>query len=414
MILRKAFQFKLKPNGANIKAFARFCGCARFVYNQGIEWNNEQRKLNSEFRFSYVALANLLPQWKQEWPWLAQCHSQVLQQALKDLERAFINFFEGRANFPKFHKKFKSKDSFLYPQGFKIDEGNRLIYLPKIGWVKYRRSRFISGKAKNVTVSRQADGWYVAIQTEQEVDDPIHPASGIEVGLDAGVVNTVTLSDGTVWPPVNALKNNLEKLAKLQRKLKRKTRFSKNWKKFQARIARLWKRIADIRRDHLCKISSDVCKNHAVIYREDLKITNMSASAAGTMEEPGVNVAQKRGLNRAILDQGWGMFFCMIEARQRELGGEVYAVPPQYTSQTCPECGCTDARNRPKQAVFKCVNCGFEGNADCVAAMNILGRGQRLRACGVLENTASHTKVSRRRPSSSRNPSKRLTARSAQ
>ena len=133
MILRKAFQFKLKPNGANIKAFARFCGCTRFVYNQGIEWNNEQGKLNSDFRFSYVALANLLPQWKQEWPWLAQCHSQVLQQALKDLERAFINFFEGRANFPKFHKKFKSKDSFRYPQGFKIDEGNRVIYLPKIG-----------------------------------------------------------------------------------------------------------------------------------------------------------------------------------------------------------------------------------------------------------------------------------------
>ena len=267
MILRKAFQFKLKPNGANIKAFARFCGCARFVYNQGIEWNNEQGKLNSNFRFSYVALANLLPQWKQKWPWLAQCHSQVLQQALKDLERAFINFFEGRANFPKFHKKFKSKDSFRYPQGFKIDEGNRVIYLPKIGLVKYRRSRFISGKAKNVTVSRQADGWYVSIQTEQEVDDPIHPASGIEVGLDAGVVNTVTLSDGTVCPPVNALKNTLEKLAKLQRRLKRKTKFSKNWKKVQAKIARLWKRIADTRRDHLCKISSDVCKNHAVIYR---------------------------------------------------------------------------------------------------------------------------------------------------
>ena len=183
MILRKAFQFKLKPNGANIRAFARFCGCTRFVYNQGIEWNNEQSKLNSDFRFSYVALANLLPQWKQEWPWLAQCHSQVLQQALKDLERAFINFFEGRANFPKFHKKFKSKDSFRYPQGFKIDEGNRVIYLPKIGWVKYRRSRFISGKAKNVTVSRQADGWYVSIQTEQEVDDPIPPQAVLKSDL---------------------------------------------------------------------------------------------------------------------------------------------------------------------------------------------------------------------------------------
>ena len=245
------------------------------------------------------------------------------------------------------------------------------------------------------------------------MDEPRHPASGIEVGLDVGVVNTVTLSDGTAWPPINALRNNLEKLKKWQKKLKNKTRFSRNWKKLQAKIARLHKRIADIRHDHLCKIASDVCKNHAVVYREDLRIVNMSASASGTREEPGVHVAQKRGLNRAILDQGWGMLFRMIEARQQELGGEVYAVPPHYTSHTCPECGCTDAGNRPKQAVFKCVNCGFAGNADCVAAMNILGRGQRLRACGELKKTAS-AQVSRRTSSSSRNPSKRLTARSAQ
>ena len=412
--LHKAYLFKLKPNGAQTREFACYCGCSRYVYNKGIEWYIEQRKQNPEFWFSYVALANQLPLWKQEedTKWLAECHSQVLQQSLKDLDRAFTNYYEGRANFPKFHKKFKSKDSFRYPQGFKIDEGKRQIYLPKIGWVKYHRSRFITGKAKSITVSRKADGWYVSILTEQEVDEPRHPASGIEVGLDVGVVNTVTLSDGTAWPPINALRNNLEKLAKLKRKLKHKTRFSRNWKKLQAKIARLYKRIADIRHDHLCKIASDVCKNHAVVYREDLRIVNMSASASGTREEPGVHVAQKRGLNRSILDQGWGMLFRMIEARQQELGGEVYAVPPQYTSQTCPECGCTDAKNRPRQAVFKCVNCGFEGNADCVAAMNILGRGQRLRACGELENTAS-AQVSRHKPSSSRNPSKRLTARSA-
>ena len=412
--LHKFFLFKLEPNGAQARACACSCGCSRYTYNRGLAWLIEQLKQNPEFRFSYYDLANQLPQWKQEedTKWLAECHSQVLQQSLKDLERAYINYKEGRANFPKFHKKFKSKDSFRYPQGFKIDEGKRQIYLPKIGWMKYHRSRFIAGKAKSITVSRKADGWYVSILTEQEVDEPRHPASGIEVGLDVGVVNTVTLSDGTAWPPINALKEHREKLAKLQRRLKHKTRFSRNWKKLWAKSARLHKRSADRRRDHLCKIASDVCKNHAVVYREDLKIVNMSASASGTREEPGVHVAQKRGLNRAILDQGWGMLFRMIEAKQQELGGEVYAVPPHYTSQTCPECGCTDAGNRPKQAVFKCVNCGFAGNADCVAAMNILGRGQRLRACGELENTAS-AQVSRHKPSSSRNPSKRLTARSA-
>ena len=353
--LHKFFLFKLEPNGAQARECACSCGCSRYVYNRGLAWLIEQLKQNPEFRVSYFDLTKLLTQWKQEedTKWLAKCHSQVLQQSLKDLERGYINYKEGRANFPKFHKKFKSKDSFRYPQGFKIDEGKRQIYLPKIGWMKYHRSRFIAGKAKSITVSRKADGWYVSILTEQEVDEPRHPASGIEVGLDVGVVNTVTLSDGTAWPPINALRNNLEKLKKWQKKLKHKTRFSRNWKKLQAKIARLHKRIADIRHDHLWKIASDVCKNHAVVYREDLRIVNMSASASGTREEPGVHVAQKRGLNRSILDQGWGMLFRMIEAKQQqELGGEVYAVPPQYTSQTCPECGCTDAKNRPRQAVF--------------------------------------------------------------
>ena len=183
-------------------------------------WLIEQLKQNPEFRVSYFDLTKLLTQWKQEedTKWLAECHSQVLQQSLKDLVRGYINYKEGRANFPKFHKKFKSKDSFRYPQGFKIDEGKRQIYLPKIGWVKYHRSRFIAGKAKSITVSRKADGWYVSILTEQEVDEPGHPASGIEVGLDVGVVNTVTLSDGTAWPPINALRNNLEKLERWQKK----------------------------------------------------------------------------------------------------------------------------------------------------------------------------------------------------
>ena len=147
--LFKSFLFKLEPNGAQARECACSCGCSRYVYNRGLAWLIEQREQNPEFRFSYFALTNLLTQWKQEEDkkWLAECHSQVLQQSLKDLVCAVTNFREGRANFPKFHKKFKSKDSFRYPQGFKIDEGKRQIYLPKTGWVKYHRSRFIAGKS---------------------------------------------------------------------------------------------------------------------------------------------------------------------------------------------------------------------------------------------------------------------------
>ena len=116
----------------------------------------------------------------------------------------FQKFFKGLSAFPKKHKKFVTTDSFRFPQGFKIDEGRRQIYLPSIGWVKYKRSRFIQGKAKNVTVSRQADGWHVSIQTEYEMEPPKH--AGDSVGIDMGCVRFCTLSDGTFFEPCGALK----------------------------------------------------------------------------------------------------------------------------------------------------------------------------------------------------------------
>lgn len=170
--------------------------------------------------------------------------------------------------------------------------------------------------------------------------DPVHPKAGDEAGIDMGVVRLYTCSDGTFEKGVRCLRDKSEKLAKEQRRLKRMVKFSKNWIKQQQRIACLHKSVADSRRDLLQKAASRLCQNHAVLYREDLKIRNMTASAKGTIEEPGKNVKQKSGLNRAILDQGWGMFFSLLDAKMTELGGLVFAVPPQNTSRTCPVCGC--------------------------------------------------------------------------
>ena len=209
-----------------------------------------------------------------------------------------------------------------------MDEARRQIFLPCVGWVKYRRSRFIEGKPKNVTVSRKVDGWYVSVQTEREVPDPIHPKAGDEAGIDMGVVRLYTCSDGTFEKGVRCLHDKSEKLAKEQCRLKRMVKFSKNWIKQQQRIACLHESVADSRRDLLQKAASRLCQNHAVLYREDLKIKNMTASAKGTVEEPGKNVKQKSGLNRVILDQGWGMFFSLLNAKMTEFGGLVFAVPP--------------------------------------------------------------------------------------
>ncbi|EPC5754974.1 RNA-guided endonuclease InsQ/TnpB family protein, partial [Klebsiella pneumoniae] len=175
-----------------------------------------------------------------------------------------------------------------------------------------------------------------------------------------------------------SFKQNQSRLARLQRQLARKVKFSANWKKQKARTPRLHSHIASIRRDYLHKVTTTVSKNHAMIVIEDLKVSSMSKSAAGTVDEPGRNVAAKSGLNRAILDQGWYEMRRQLEYKQRWRGGEVQTVNPAYTSQKCSCCGHTAKKNRQSQAVFVCVACGYEANADINGARNILAAGHAV------------------------------------
>jgi putative transposase len=272
------------------------------------------------------------------------------------------------------------KHSFRYPQGFKLDD--RTVYLPKIGWVEFWHSRQVEGTVKNITVSRQGQHWFIAVQVEQEWPDPVHPATA-EVGIDLGIATFAAFSDGTLHPPLNAYRRIAQKKARMQRKLAGMVKYSQHWKKQQQRIAKLDIRIANCRKDFLHKLSTETSNNHAVICLEALQVRNMSKSAKGTVDEPGRMVAQKSGLNKAILDQGWSMFRRMLEYKQQWKGGEVIAVNPRHTSQTCPECGHVSKSNRPSQALFSCTACGYSYHADVVAARNILTRGhrERLNAC---------------------------------
>jgi putative transposase len=173
----------------------------------------------------YTKMTAWLVEWKisPQTQWLKEAPSQPLQQSLKDLERAYKNFFQKRASFPRFKKRGQS-DSFRYPQGVKFDQENSRISLPKPGWISYRNSRQVAGEVKNVTVSQSCGKWYVSIQTEYEVADPVH-TSGSMVGLDAGVAKLATLSDGTVFAPVNSFKSHQKKLALLQRAMSHKVKF---------------------------------------------------------------------------------------------------------------------------------------------------------------------------------------------
>ena len=377
MKIRRGFKYRLKPTNEQRQRFVGQAGACRFVYNKILAINDARYdgarfNLNTP-RINYHDSASYLKLWKQseEYGWLKETDSQVLQQALKDLERAYINLFKGLTDPPTKRKKFFN-DSFRYPQRFKVDRNN--VYLPKIGWVEFKKHRPIIGEIKNVTVSLKGEHWFVSFQTEYEIDNPIHP-SYTPVGIDMGIAQFATLSTGEHFEPLNSFRKQAEKLAKEQRKLAFQVKFSNRWKKRKATINRLHTKIADCRHDYLHKVSREISKNHAVVVLEDLKVSNMSKSASGTVEQPGRRVAQKSGLNKSILDQGWGMFRTMLAYKQAWAGGMVIEVPPQHTSQTCAECGCVDKASRPTQELFSCVHCGHTDNADVNAARVILAVG---------------------------------------
>ena len=379
----QAYKYELKPNGEQQRNMRRFAGSCRFVFNKALAMQKALYE-QGEKKLGYAGLCKALTAWRnsEDTAWLADAPVHPLQQTLKDLERAYTNFFAKRADFPRFKKKGMG-DSFRYPDAkqFKIDAGNSRVFLPKLGWIRYRNSRELLGAAKNITVSSNGGKWFVSIQTEREIAEPVHPSDSI-IGIDVGITRFATLSDGSFIEPLNTFRKHEQRLARYQRAMSRKTKFSNNWKKAKAKVQKLHARIANVRRDFLHKTSTTISQNHAIVCIEDLQVRNMSKSAAGSSEAPGRNVKAKSGLNKSILDQGWFEFRRQLEYKQVWRGGEVLAVPPRNTSRTCPCCGHVSAENRQTQARFECVECGFEENADVVGAINILARGHRVLACG--------------------------------
>ncbi len=356
----QAFKFELQPNGEQAQQMRRFAGSCRFVFNKALALQ-QTRHEQGEKKLSYAGLCKALTEWKAqpETLWLKETHSQPLQQTLKDLERAYVNFFEQRTDFPRFKKK-GTGDSFRYPdpKQIKLDQANGRIFLPKLGWLRYRNSRDVLGELRNVTVTQSGGKWFASIQTRREVV-PEQPTGGI-VGLDMGIARFVTLSDGSHLDPLNSFKKHQQRLKRYQRRLARKVKFSQNWKKAKAKVS----------------------QNHAIVCIEDLQIRNMSKSSKGNAETHGKQVRQKSGLNRAILDQGWGEFRRQLDYKLAWRGGHLIAVPPHNTSRTCPACGHISKENRRSQAQFACVACGYQNHADVVGAINVLERGHRLLACG--------------------------------
>lgn len=374
MLIRKAYKFRLKTNNALEQNLFQSAGCTRWVWNH--VWHMNQRRLTEKQKLIwYQEAAFWLTRWKQseEYGFLRDCPSQALQQTLRDLERAYKDGFDKKQPLKRMpRKKRRGMDvSFRYPQGIRVD--NRRVFLPKIGWVGFYKSQVIEGNIKSATVSYKAGHWYVSIQVEQALAEPCHPETDA-VGIDMGITRFATLSTGDSVNPINAVRHYEQRLARAQRQLSRKVKFSANWHKQKQRISKIHQAIANTRNDFLHKESLKISKNHAMIFVEDLKVSNMSRSAKGDRA--------KSGLNKAILDQGWAEFRRQLDYNSQWQGGMVVAVPAHHTSQACHQCGHTTPDNRRSQSHFECMACGHTDNADVNAAKNILARGHRVLACG--------------------------------
>ena len=379
----QALKYELMPNGEQQRDMRRFSGACRFVYNKALALQKTNYEAGGKF-VGYVAMAKHLTEWRNgtETPWLKDAPVHPLQHALKDLERAYKNFFAKRAMFPRFKRK-GTGESFRYPDAkqFEVDQANSRIKLPKLGWMRYRNSRDMLGAAKNITISQSGGKWFASIQTEREVAQPV-PAAASAIGIDVGIARFVTMSNGCFIAPLNSFRKHQQRLARYQRRMSRKVKFSNNWKKEKTKVQKVHTCIANARKDFLHKTTTTISKNHALVCIEDLQVRNMSKSSKGNSEQHGKRVRQKSGLNRAILDQGWGEFRRQLEYKMAWSGGMLLAVPAHHTSQNCPCCGHVAKENRLKQAEFLCVDCGYAENADVVGAINVLERGQRLLACG--------------------------------
>ena len=380
MIQRKANFYRLYPTAEQERFFSRIAGACRAVYNVALDqrrlyWHRFKEKTGKPI--SFVSQAAELTALRAEFDWLKEVPSQVLQQALRDLDRAYQNFFSGRGGYPSLRRKGR-QDTFRFPEPKTLavertGKKSGRIKLPKIGWVSFRGWYALKGDIRNVTITRKAGQWFASIQWQREVTEP-QEGNLPAVGIDMGVAVFAALSDGTTIESQGFGRRAQQALKKWQRALARKKRGSNNRRKALRFVQKVHARVVNARKDFLHKISTTIAKNHSMVVMEDLKVKNMTASAKGTQEEHGRNVRQKAGLNRSILDQGWGLFKIFLGYKLAERGGKLVEVKAAYTSQTCSVCGCIEAKSRISQARFCCVQCGHEENADINAAKNILRR----------------------------------------
>jgi putative transposase len=349
---------------------AEHCRHARYVWNLAVE--QQQHWQPGRRAPGYNQQCAQLTAVRAEYDWLAAGSQTVQQQALRDFAQALRNFFGGTHRRPTWRKA-------GVHEGFRqvgvkphhVERVNRRfgrVWVPKVGWVRFRLSRPVPEGVKSYRVTRDRAGrWHVAFA---HVPDPVAgPGEGSVVGIDRGVKVSAALSTGELLYAPSLTPGESKRLRVLQQRLARAKRGSHRRARTKLAIAKLKARDRDRRKDWVEKVSTDLARRFDTIRIEALDVRAMTRSARGTIEQPGVGVAQQRGLNRGISRSGWGGLAARL---QHKASGRVEQIPAGYTSQRCSACGHVAAGNRKSQAVFECEACtAGPCNADVNAARNI-------------------------------------------
>lgn len=389
MIIRKGLRYRVYPTNPQLGFVRQVAGCVRLVKNLAIEQRRLFGRRGRSFR--YEGQRAELSSLKEAAPFLREVPHHCLQEALVDVQKGYDRFFAGQGGYPKPRGKYDTQSfRFPDPKQFRImpsgDGAWAKLILPKMGKTKHdhgplliRLHRPIEGKVRSITMVLEGDHLYASILVEQVIADPVAP-TGPAIGVDRGVTVPLMRSDGVMpYVPVPSRRQD-ERRRRLARNLSRCKRGSRNRSKARRALARHEAAVTRRRRDALHKATYNLARHHRRVAIEDLRVRAMTASARGTPEQPGRNVAQKAGLNRAILARGWGMMAGMLAYKCQWYGSELEHVPPPGTSQTCSRCGHRDPESRVTRDLFRCTRCGLEMHADLNAALNIRGpeeKGER-------------------------------------
>ncbi|MGP3936300.1 RNA-guided endonuclease InsQ/TnpB family protein [Nonomuraea sp. KM88] len=388
--MRRSFRFLLRPTARQAAALAACLEDHRQLYNAALEHRRTAyAKAGVSVRYGEQSaeLKHIRADdsgGQGRWSFSSQ------QATLRRLDKAFRAFFtrvgEGRApGFPRF----KGRGRFDTVEWPKDGDGCRwdsqpehptvtYVRLQGVGHVRVHRHRAVKGRVKTIAVKREGNRWFVVLSCDDVPAGPL-PATGAVAGIDMGVASLVTTSDGEHLSNPRPLAASADRLAAAQRVLARKERGSKRRRKAVARVAALHARVRRQRLDGAHKAALALVRAYDVIVHEDLRIAHMTRSAAGTIEAPGRGVAAKSGLNRSILDAGWGVFLTILAYKAESAGRKLIAVNPAGTSRTCARCGHCAKENRVTQAGFACTACGHAAHADVNAAVNIVRAGLALR-----------------------------------